>query len=134
MPTCDLDNNNYLKGGTMKELQRVKEDIQAILIGSPDNDSPEKLSDEILSLKIDGTTKQCSKCKGRGTYYFRLPDDVGSPNRTKCSVCNRTGKVLVGGTTLKELLEKLDKTKGTLCIIKKLNEEDGDVIWQGGQE
>ena len=126
----------------MKELQRVKEDIQVILlqylgaihaelIHSHDDVF---LTDKILSIKIDGTTKQCSKCKGRGTYYFRLPDDVGSPNLTKCSVCNRTGKVLVGGTTLKELLEKLDKTKGTLCIIKKLNEEDGDIIWQGGQE
>jgi len=31
-------------------LTELKEEVEAILIGSPDNDSPEKLSKEIVSL------------------------------------------------------------------------------------
>jgi len=27
---------------------------------------------------------RCPKCKGKGEYYFRLPDDFGSPNLVKC--------------------------------------------------
>lgn len=43
-------------------------------------------------MKVSKTNK-CSKCNGEGEYYFRLPDDVGSPNLVTCEECNGTGKV-----------------------------------------
>lgn len=36
-------------------------------------------------------SRQCPKCKGKGEYYFQLPDDVGSPNLVKCEKCKGTG-------------------------------------------
>ena len=35
--------------------------------------------------------KKCPVCKGKGEYYLRLPDDVGSPNLIKCKNCRGTG-------------------------------------------
>lgn len=65
---CNLYlDNRKIKGGRMS----IKEGIQAILIGSPNNDSPEKLSDQIISyLK--------SQIEQMENPYRPFPWDVGS--------------------------------------------------------
>lgn len=43
--------------------------------------------------KQEKKRRVCPKCKGKGEYYFILPDDVGSPNLIKCEDCNGKGYV-----------------------------------------
>ena len=38
----------------------------------------------IKPARLQKPDPNCLKCKGKGSYYFCLPDDVGSPNLVKC--------------------------------------------------
>lgn len=58
--------------------------VQAIYRTYHGQEEPKGFSKEICQLFEPKPDPECPNCKGKGEYYFLLPDDVGSPNLVKC--------------------------------------------------
>ena len=64
--------------------------------------------------KIEKPNPKCRKCKGKGWYYFCLPDDVGSPNKVKCDCWQEQIQKppVLSILSMGELAEKLQARSG----------------------
>ena len=73
-----MDKIKEVKKIIIQNIQNMHTADQIIRIGVP------KMAKEICQLFEPKPDPNCPKCKGKGQYYFCLPDDVGSPNLIKC--------------------------------------------------